>query len=99
MNEKPTLKKSRNFYVPPKDEDYPQDGNSFDESIINHLDMDEEDVNDTIAVEQMVSEIVSRQVKEYCTEHFEEIIAAAIMLHDAKQKRKLVKAAKQNKCL
>lgn len=90
MNERATLKKSRNFYGETEFKEL--------ENESNYNEMDEEELNDEIAVQEMVKGLVSQQVKEYCTEHFEEIIAAAIMLHDAKQKRKLVKAAKQNKC-
>lgn len=105
MTQKPTLKKSRNFYVPT---DKPQYQNDYEDQFGPHgptdelsaeiseeMKMDEE----SILVQEFVKSLISEEVKHYCEEHFEEIIAGAIALHDLKQKRKIVKASKLNKCL
>lgn len=87
MNERPTLKRSSKYY---NLEDY-EPTNSQEDQMSQTTDIME--TEDFLAIEQFVRPIVQNSVKEYCEEHFEEIIAAAIMLHEAKKKRKQVKAA------
>lgn len=98
MNEKSSLKKSRNFYGVDDLESQLEHGNDYGKYLSqDEITEDMQEISDEKAVEEMVLKLVSDNVKEYCEKHFEEIIAGAIMLHDLKQKRKIVKAAKQNK--
>lgn len=101
MNEKPTLKKQRNFYgeqelLMQNDNDYVRHYGPH-EITDDVEDIDVEEISDEAAIEQMVKNLISNYVKEYCEQHFEEIIAGALVLHDLKQKRKIVKASKLNK--
>lgn len=93
MNEKPTLKRSSKYY---NLEDYnPENPVETSPEFLEDMSEDHQQLllEDYLALEEHIKPMVQLHVKEYCEEHFEEIIAAAIMLHEAKKKRKQVKAA------
>lgn len=98
MSERATLKKTQRFnnendfvaHFGPHPYTDEADDVDAEDSQLQEEEMNVEEFNN---IANFIKKVVSDCVKEYCEEHFEEINAGAIMLHEAKKKRKMVKAA------